>query len=162
MINIVLLEPEIPQNCGNIGRTCVATGSALHLIHPMGFSISAKEVKRAGLDYWSHLNVTEYENLEDFFSRNPQAQENAWLATTKAPHSYQEVAYQDDCYIFFGKESAGLPEDFRIANYHRCVRLPMHPEYRSLNLSNAVAVFTYEALRQTGFQGLKGTGEMAE
>lgn len=162
MIHIVLLEPEIPENTGNIGRTCVATGSTLHLIHPLGFETTEKRVKRSGLDYWPDLTVIEYSDITDFFSRNPLAKDNLWLATTKAPQSYQEAAYEQECYLFFGKESAGLPEDFRLANYNRCVRLPMHPKYRSLNLSNAVAVFTYEVLRQQGFPGLKGTGEMAE
>lgn len=160
MLHIVLVEPEIPQNCGNIARTCAATGASLHLIHPMGFEVSEKAVKRAGLDYWHLVNVTEYENLDDFFQRNPQAKDNLWLATTKAPHSYQEATYTTDCYIFFGKESAGLPESFRLQFPERCARLPMREEARSLNLSNAVAIFTYEALRQMDFPGLKDTGEM--
>ncbi len=162
MLNIVLVEPEIPQNCGNIARTCAATGSRLHLIKPLGFDISDRAVKRAGLDYWHLVEVNTYENLDDLFLRHPEAAENCWLATTKAPQDYTEARFRDDCWLFFGKETAGLPEDFRTAHYDRCIRLPMRAEARSLNLSNSVAILTYEALRQLGFPGLKGTGEMAE
>ena len=161
MVNIVLVEPEIPQNCGNIARTCAATGARLHLIRPLGFDISDRAVKRAGLDYWHLVEVRDYENLEAFFAANPQAKDNPWLATTKAPQSYCEAEFTDGCWLFFGKETAGLPEDFRLAYYDRCIRLPMRSAARSLNLSNSVAILTYEALRQTGFPGLSGTGEMA-
>ena len=162
MLNIVLVEPEIPQNCGNIARTCAATGSRLHLIRPLGFDISDRAVKRAGLDYWHLVEVFDYENLDDFFARNPDAAARAWLATTKAPRAYCEAKFSDGDYLFFGKETAGLLEDFRRRFYHRCIRLPMRSAARSLNLSNSVAILTYEALRQTGFPGLQGEGEMAE
>ena len=161
MLNIVLVEPEIPQNCGNIARTCAATGARLHLIRPLGFDISDRAVKRAGLDYWHLVDVQDYENLDEFFRIHPQAKENLWLATTKAPQSYCEVEFADGCWLFFGKETAGLPESFRMAHYDRCIRLPMRSAARSLNLSNSVAILTYEALRQTGFPGLTGRGEMA-
>ena len=161
MVNIVLVEPEIPQNCGNIARTCAATGARLHLIRPLGFDISDRAVKRAGLDYWHLVNVQDYENLDAFFAAHPEAKENLWLATTKAPRAYCEAEFTDGCWLFFGKETAGLPEAFRMAHYDRCIRLPMREEARSLNLSNSVAVLTYEALRQTGFPGLCGAGEMA-
>ena len=162
MLNIVLVEPEIPQNCGNIARTCAATGSRLHLIRPLGFDISDRAVKRAGLDYWHLVEVRDYDGLDDFFRRNPQAENDLWLATTTAPRAYTQARLRDGCWLFFGKETAGLPEDFRMAHYDRCVRLPMRAAARSLNLSNSVAILTYEALRQTGFPGLCGVGEMAE
>ncbi|MBE6996090.1 MAG: tRNA (cytidine(34)-2'-O)-methyltransferase [Ruminococcaceae bacterium] len=162
MLNIVLVEPEIPQNCGNIARTCAATGSRLHLVRPLGFDISEKAVKRAGLDYWPLVEVCDYENLEELFRLHPEAAEQAWLTTTKAPRSYQEAQFTPDCWLFFGKETAGLPMDFRERFRDRCIRLPMVSEARSLNLSNTVAVCVYEALRQTGFPGLTDTGEMAE
>ena len=162
MLNIVLVEPEIPQNCGNIARTCAATGSRLHLIRPLGFDISDRAVKRAGLDYWHLVEVLDYDGLDDFFRRNPQAENDLWLATTTAPRDYTQARFRDGCRLFFGKETAGLPEDFRMAHYDRCIRLPMRAAARSLNLSNSVAVLTYEALRQTGFPGLCGVGEMAE
>ena len=161
MVNIVLVEPEIPQNCGNIARTCAATGSRLHLIRPLGFDISDRMVKRAGLDYWHLVQVQEYESLEDLFSKHPEAGQNLWLATTKAPQDYTQAVFTDGCWLFFGKETAGLPEDFRRAHFHRCLRLPMRQEARSLNLSNSVAILIYEALRQMGFPGLSGQGEMA-
>ena len=161
MLHIVLVEPEIPQNCGNVARTCAATGSQLHLIRPLGFDISEKAVRRAGLDYWNLVEVFDYENLEDFFRRRPEAERDLWLTTTTAPRSYQEARFTADSWLFFGKEPAGLPEDFRRTHYDRCIRLPMRPEARSLNLSNSVAILTYEALRQNGFPGLAGTGEMA-
>lgn len=160
MLNVVLVEPEIPQNCGNIARTCAATGARLHLIRPLGFDISDRAVKRAGLDYWNLVQVFDYENLNDFFHRNPDAAD-IWLTTTKAPRSYQEAEFRDGCWLFFGKETAGLPKDFREAHSDRCIRLPMREEARSLNLSNTVAVCVYEALRQTGFPGLSSEGEMA-
>ena len=162
MLNIVLVEPEIPQNCGNIARTCAATGSRLHLIRPLGFDISEKAVKRAGLDYWHLVSVSDYEDLDAFFARHPEAAEDLWLATTKAPRDYTQARFSPDSWLFFGKETAGLPEDFRMAHYDRCIRLPMRSDARSLNLSNSVAILTYEALRQNGFPGLTGAGEMAE
>lgn len=162
MLNIVLVEPEIPQNCGNIARTCAATGAKLHLIEPLGFDISASAVKRAGLDYWHLVEVATYENLAALFAAHPEAEQNCWLATTKAPQSYDAARFAEGDWLFFGKETAGLPEDFRRAHYARCIRLPMRTEARSLNLSNSVAILTYEALRQTGFPGLCGAGEMAQ
>ena len=160
MLNIVLVEPEIPQNCGNIARTCAATGSVLHLIHPLGFDISEKSVKRAGLDYWHLVDVREYENLEDFFRKNPVAQ--MWCLSTKARKSYTEAVFQDGCYLFFGKETKGLPEDFLEAHRESCIRLPMRQEARSLNLSNSVAITVYEALRQLDFPGLVDHGKMRD
>ena len=162
MLNVVLVEPEIPQNCGNIARTCAATGARLHLVRPLGFDISERAVRRAGLDYWNLVEVSDYENLDDLFSRHPEAAQDLWLTTTKAPRSYAEAAFRDGCWLFFGKETAGLPLSFREAYRDRCIRLPMRSEARSLNLSNTVAVCVYEALRQTGFPGLSGEGEMAE
>jgi tRNA (cytidine/uridine-2'-O-)-methyltransferase len=162
MLNIVLAEPEIPQNCGNIARTCAATGARLHLIKPLGFDVSDKAVKRAGLDYWHLVEVTVYENLADLFARHPEAERDCWLATTKAPQDYTNAVFRDECWLFFGKETAGLPEDFRMAHFDRCIRIPIRAEARSLNLSNSVAVVTFEALRQLGFPGLRHTGEMAE
>lgn len=161
MLHIVLVEPEIPQNCGNIARTCAATGSQLHLVEPLGFDISEKAVRRAGLDYWHLVEVTTHPNLEALFRDFPQAASDLWLATTKAPHDYSQAQFSPDCWLFFGKETAGLPMDFREAFRERCIRLPMVNEARSLNLANSVAVLTYEALRQNGFPGLQGTGEMA-
>ena len=158
MLNIVLVEPEIPQNCGNIARTCAATGCCLHLIRPLGFDISEKAVKRAGLDYWDLVTVRDYENLEDFFSQNHVRQ--MWCLSTKAPRSYTEANYEDGCYLFFGKETKGLPEDFLEAHRESCVRIPMRPEARSLNLSNAVAITVFEALRQLNFPGLTDHGKM--
>ena len=162
MLNIVLVEPEIPQNCGNIARTCAATHSRLHLVKPLGFDISDRAVKRAGLDYWYLVEVNVYENLDDLFARHPEAAEDCWLATTKAPRPYCEAAFRENCWLFFGKETAGLSESFRRMHADRCIRLPMRAEARSLNLSNSVAILTYEALRQTGCPGLLGVGEMAE
>lgn len=165
VLNIVLVEPKIPQNCGNISRTCAATGSRLHLVRPLGFDISQsairRNMKRCGLDYWHLVEVFDYENLEDLFRRRPEAAENAWLATTKAPRPYTEARFTADSWLFFGKETAGLPLDFRQRFRDRCVRLPMVSQARSLNLSNSVAVLVYEALRQTGFPGLLDAGEMA-
>ncbi len=160
MVNIVLVEPEIPSNTGNVARTCAVTGSRLHLIRPLGFDLSDKAVKRAGLTYWPLVDIHVYDSLEDLFLRNPAP--DLWLATSKAPRSYTEGVYRDGCWLFFGKETAGLPENFRKEHRNRCVRIPMIPvpEARCLNLSNSVAVLTYEALRQQGFPGLSGTGEM--
>ena len=160
MLNIVLVEPEIPQNCGNIARTCAATGARLHLIRPLGFDISDKAVKRAGLDYWHLVEVRDYENLSDFFSKNDVKQ--MWCLSTKAPRSYTEARFQDECYLFFGKETKGLPEDFLEAHRDSCIKLPMRQEARSLNLSNSVAITVYEALRQLDFPGLKEYGSMGE
>ena len=159
MVNIVLVEPEIPQNCGNIARTCAATCSRLHLVKPLGFDISEKAVKRAGLDYWPMVDLTVYESLNDLFQRN--APSDLWLATTKAPQDYSQARFRNGCWLFFGKETAGLPEWFRLAHRDRCIRIPMRADARSLNLSNSVAVLAYEALKQQGFPGLSGEGEMA-
>ncbi len=158
MLNIVLVEPEIPQNCGNIARTCAATGSIFHLVKPLGFDISEKAVRRAGLDYWHLVDVRVYENLHDFFEKNPNA--NFWLLSTKAPRAYHEVQFQDGDYLLFGKETKGLPEELLYGNDARCLRIPMREEARSLNLSNAVALTTYEALRQLDFPNLEGQGKM--
>ena len=158
LLNIVLVEPEIPQNCGNIARTCAATGCRLHLIRPLGFDISEKAVRRAGLDYWDKVEVLDYENLEDFFARNQV--EQMWCLSTKAPRSYVEAKFADGCYLFFGKETKGLPESFLEAHFQECVRIPMRPDNRSLNLSNAVAITVYEALRQLDFPGLCDHGKM--
>lgn len=162
MLNIVLVEPEIPQNCGNIARTCAATGSRLHLVEPLGFDISERAVRRAGLDYWHLVEVRTYPSVEELFAQHPEALEDLWLATTKAPRDYREGSFSRDCWLFFGKETAGLPLALRERFYDRCVRLPMRSEARSLNLSNSVAILTYEALRQNGFPGLLGVGEMGE
>ena len=159
MLNIVLLEPEIPANTGNIGRTCVASGTRLHLIEPLGFSLSEKALKRAGMDYWKDLDVTTYIDYQDFLDKNPGAK--IYMATTKAQKLYTEVSYEDDCYIMFGKESAGIPEEILVQNQENCIRIPMMEKIRSLNLGNSVAIVLYEALRQNGFPGLQGTGEMA-
>ena len=158
MLNIVLVEPEIPQNCGNIARTCAATGSRLHLIRPLGFDISEKAVRRAGLDYWHLVDVRDYENLEEFFARNDVRQ--MWCLSTKAPRSHVEADYRDGCYLFFGKETRGLPEEFLEEHRQCCVRIPMRSDARSLNLSNAVAVTVFEALRQLEFPGLQDFGKM--
>ena len=158
MLNIVLVEPEIPQNCGNIARTCAATGCTLHLIRPLGFDISEKAVRRAGLDYWSQVTVLDYENLDDFFAKNNV--EQMWCLSTKAPRCYTEAQFSDNCYLFFGKETKGLPEAFLDEHYDSCVRIPMLPDTRSLNLSNAVAITVYEALRQLDFPGLQDFGKM--
>ena len=159
MVNIVLVEPEIPQNCGNIARTCAATRSRLHLVEPLGFDVSDRAVKRAGLDYWPMVDVTVYPGLDALFARNRV--EDLWLATTKAPRDYTQADFRDGCWLFFGKETAGLPEWFRLAHRDRCVRIPMRADARSLNLSNSAAILAYEALRQQGFTGLSGVGEMA-
>ena len=158
MLNIVLVEPEIPQNCGNIARTCAATGARLHLIRPLGFDISEKAVRRAGLDYCHKVEVLDYENLEDFFAKNEIRQ--MWWLSTKAPRSYAEAQYEDGCYLFFGKETKGLPESFLESHYDECVRIPMLPDTRSLNLSNAVAITVFEALRQLDFPQLQDFGKM--
>ena len=157
-LNIVLLEPEMPANTGNIGRTCVATGTRLHLIEPLGFHLDDKSIKRAGMDYWSSLDVTRYINYTDFLEKNPGAK--IYMATTKARQVYTDVKYEKDCYIMFGKESAGIPEDILKENRETCVRIPMNEDIRSLNLSNSVAVILYEALRQQGFAQMQLLGEL--
>ena len=159
LLNIVLVEPEIPANTGNIARTCAATKSQLHLIKPLGFSIDDKHLKRAGLDYWHLLDVKIYENLDEFFEKNKDGRFH--YLTTKAPRSYLETSYEDGDYLLFGKETKGLPEEMLYRNEERCIRIPMREEARSLNLSNAVAIVTYEALRQLDFEGLVGMGKMA-
>ena len=159
-INIVLYEPEIPQNTGNIARTCAATGASLHIIKPMGFTIDDKKLKRAGLDYWDKLDITYYENYADFCEKNPQAAEHTYFFTTKAPRSYAEVTYEDEVYIMFGKETRGLPEDLLYENRDACVRIPMRDTLRSLNLSNSVAIAVYEILRQHDFEGLREDGNL--
>ena len=151
-INIVLHEPEIPQNTGNIARTCATTGAALHLIRPLGFSTDSAHLKRAGLDYWDKLDIFYYDDLTDFFAKHPDAA--FFLFSTKAPRSFTEVSYPDDCYLFFGKETRGLPEDFLLAHFERCVRIPMRDGIRCLNLSNAAAIAVYEVLRQHDFENL--------
>lgn len=158
MLNIVLVAPEIPQNTGNIARTCAATGSVLHLVKPLGFDISDSAVKRAGLDYWHLVDVRVYENLAELFSVNNVKQMR--LFSTKAPRCYTEADYDDGCFLFFGRETKGLPEEFLNANYESCVRIPMREEARSLNLSNSVAVGVFEALRQLDFPHLKDCGKM--
>ena len=158
MLNIVLLEPEIPANTGNIGRTCVAAGARLHLIEPMGFQINEKQVRRAGLDYWDKLDYRIYDSYRDFVEKNPGIK--IYMATTKARHVYSEVSFEDDCYIMFGKESAGIPEEILVAHEETCIRIPMEPAIRSLNLSNSVAIVLYEALRQQRFASMQLTGEL--
>lgn len=158
MLNVILHEPEMPANTGNIGRTCVATGTRLHLIEPMGFRINDKMVKRAGLDYWDKLDVTIYDDWNDFLQKNPDAK--IYMATTKSKQKYTDVKYEDNAYIMFGKESAGIPEELLLENKENCVRIPMMPNERSLNLSNSVAIIVYEALRQQGFPELEGQGQL--
>ncbi len=157
-VNIVLHEPEIPSNTGNIGRTCVATGARLHLIEPLGFRLNEKAIRRAGMDYWEKLDVSIYMDYQEFLEKNPGAK--IYYASTKAPKTYTEVTYEEDCYIMFGKESAGIPEDILFANPETTVRIPMREEIRSLNLSNSVAIVLYEALRQQGFANMQETGQL--
>lgn len=157
-LNIVLHEPEIPSNTGNIGRTCVAAGARLHLIEPLGFHLSEKALARAGMDYWKSLDVTTYLDYEEFLKRNPGVR--IYYASTKAPRCYTEVRYEDNCFIMFGKESAGIPEEILYANPDTCIRIPMREEIRSLNLANSVAIVLYEALRQQGFANLAGSGSL--
>lgn len=158
MLNIVLFEPEIPANTGNIGRTCVATNTRLHLIEPLGFRLNEKAIKRAGMDYWDDLDVTTYIDFQDFMEKNPGAK--IYMATTKAPNVYTDVNYEPDCYIMFGKESAGIPEEILLDYKETAVRIPMFPEIRSLNLANSVAIVLYEALRQQGFPELETKGQL--
>ena len=157
-MNIILHEPEIPANTGNIGRTCVATGTALHLIKPLGFDISDKAVRRAGMDYWKELALFVYEDFDDFVSKNPNAR--IYMATTKAKKAYTEVMYEENDFIMFGKESAGIPEEILVKYENTSVRIPMIGEIRSLNLSNSVAIMLYEALRQQDFEGMKLKGDL--
>ena len=161
MLNIVLVEPEIPQNTGNIARTAAATRSRLHLVEPLGFDISEKAVRRAGLDYWPMVDLQVWPDLPALFSAHPEAAADLWLATTKAPSDYSRARFSPDCWLFFGRETAGLSEGFRERFRERCIRIPMYENARSLNLANSVAVLTYEALRQNGFPGLLGEGEMS-
>jgi len=157
-MNIVLHQPEIPANTGNIGRTCVATGTSLHLIEPLGFRLDEKSIKRAGMDYWDKLDVKRYVNYKEFLEQNPGAK--IWMATTKAKHCYTDVEFGHDDYIMFGKESAGIPEEILVENEENCIRIPMLDEIRSLNLSNSVAICLYEALRQQNFESMKLEGEL--
>ena len=150
----------MPANTGNIGRTCCATGTRLHLIEPMGFRINDKMLKRAGLDYWEHLDVTIYDSYEDFLEKNPKARDKMYMATTKARHRYTDVSYEEDAYIMFGKESAGIPEELLLENQERAIRIPMLGDTRSLNLSNSVAIVLYEALRQNDFPGMRLEGHL--
>lgn len=157
-MHVVLHEPEIPANTGNIGRTCVATGTSLHLIEPLGFKIDDKSIKRAGMDYWDKLDLHTYVNYEDFCQKNPDAK--VWYATTKAKQCYSDVSFGPNDYIMFGKESAGIPEEILVEHEDSCIRIPMSPDIRSLNLSNSVAIVLYEALRQTGFADLESKGHL--
>ena len=158
MLNIVLYEPEIPANTGNIGRTCVATGTRLHLIEPLGFRLDEKSLRRAGMDYWKDLDVTTYIDFKDFMEKNPGAK--IYMATTKAPNVYTDVQYEPDCYIMFGKESAGIPEEILVDHKEESIRIPMIGDIRSLNLGNSVAIVLYEALRQNGFAGMNLEGHL--
>ena len=160
MFNVVLVEPRIPQNTGNIARTCAATGCGLHIVKPTAFEITDKNLKRAGLDYWQYLNVRYYDGLDDFFKQTDNGKARYHYATTKAPHVYTEAEFRDNDYLLFGREDAGLPEELLYAHEERCIRIPMIPEARSLNLSNSVAVIVYEAMRQMGFENLKDLGQL--
>ena len=157
-MNIVLLEPEIPANTGNIGRTCVATGSVLHLIEPLGFQLTEKNIKRAGMDYWHLLDVRRYIDYKEFMEVNGNPK--VYMATTKAYMDYTQPVYEEDSFIMFGKESAGIPEEILVENEETCIRIPMLPDIRSLNLANSVAIVLYEALRQQGFKTLQTEGEL--
>lgn len=159
-MNIVLLEPEIPQNTGNIARTCVATGSSLHLIKPLGFKLDEKSVKRAGLDYWDLLDLYIHESYDEFISKYPSSK--IYMATTKANHTYDEVDYDEECFIMFGKETAGIPEEILKDNADFCIRIPMKEDIRSLNLSNSVAIVLYEGLRQNKFSRLTNYGKLTK
>lgn len=157
-MHIILHQPEIPANTGNIGRTCVATGASLHLIEPLGFRLNEKEIKRAGMDYWEKLDVTRYMNFTEFKEKHPGVK--VWMATTKAKKVYTEADFSPDDFIMFGKESAGIPEEILVEHEETCIRIPMLPDIRSLNLSNSVAIVLYEALRQNGFKDLQAEGEL--
>ena len=159
-INIVLCEPEIPQNTGNIARTCAATGASLHLIRPLGFEIDNAKLKRAGLDYWDKLDITFYDGLDDFFAKHPDIV--IYYFSTKAKHKYSDVTYPDEAWIMFGKETRGLPEELLFSNPETCVRIPMRDQLRSLNLSNSVAIAVYEILRQRDFEGMQESGELTK
>lgn len=159
MLNVVLVEPEIPQNTGNIVRTCAATGVRLHIIRPTGFEVDDKKLKRAGLDYWHLMDLTYYDNINDFFEKNNG---EYYYFTTKALNTHSDIAYPNNCYLFFGKETAGLPEQLLFNNAKRCVRLPMMGEIRSLNLSNSVAVGVYEVLRQWDYPQLQNFGQLTQ
>lgn len=159
MLNVVLVEPEIPQNAGNIARTCAATGARMHIIRPCGFEVDDKKLKRAGLDYWHYMDLTYYDDLQDFFKKNPG---EYFFFTTKGRNTHSDVEYPDNCYLFFGKETAGLPEELLYDNPDRCVRLPMMGDIRSLNLSNAVAVGVYEVLRQWNYPSLENYGQLTK
>ena len=159
-LNIVLYEPEIPANTGNIGRTCVATGTRLHLIEPLGFRLGEKDLKRAGMDYWKDLDVTTYLDYQDFLNRNPGAR--IYMATTKGPNVYSDIHFEPDCYIMFGKESAGIPEEILHENKENSIRIPMNSDIRSLNLSNSVAIVLYEALRQQNFVNMQLEGKLTK
>ena len=159
-INIVLCEPEIPQNTGNIARTCAATGASLHLIRPLGFEIDNAKLKRAGLDYWDKLDITFYDGLDDFYSKHPDI--TVYYFSTKAKHKYSDINYPSDTWIMFGKETKGLPEELLYANPETCVRIPMRDHLRSLNLSNSVAIAVYEILRQRNFEGMQEVGELTK
>ena len=159
-LNIVLVEPQIPQNTGNIARTCAATGARLHLVEPMGFRVDDKKLKRAGLDYWHLLDITYYEDLDDFFEKNRGG--SFFYFTTKGRHVHSDMTYPDNCYLVFGREDAGLPEELLKENEKSCVRLPMRSEARSLNLSNTVAVGVFEVLRQWGYPELKQQGQLTK
>ena len=160
MINIVLHEPEIPYNTGNIGRTCELTGARLHLIRPFGFILNDKMIRRAGMDYWKRLDVRTYIDYDEFLERNPKAREHMFFATTKARRTYADVSYGPDDYIMFGKESAGIPEEILVEHEKKCIRIPMKEGERSLNLASAVAITLYEALRQLDYAGLEKYGEL--
>ena len=157
-MNIILHQPEIPANTGNIGRTCVATGTSLHLIEPLGFRLNEKEIKRAGMDYWEHLDVHRYVNFQEFLEKHPDAK--IWMATTKAKHTYTDVQFGENDFIMFGKESACITEEILVDHEETCIRIPMLPQIRSLNLSNSVAIVLYEALRQQGFESMQLEGEL--
>ena len=156
-LNIVLAQPQIPQNTGNIARTCAVTGARLHLIRPLGFEITDRNLKRAGLDYWSYLDISYYDSFDDFFSKN---EGSFFYFSTKALNRYSDVSYPDKCFLFFGREDAGLPEELLFANKDSCVRIPMQPTLRSLNLSNSVAIAAYEVLRQWDFPDLQNSGNL--
>ncbi len=157
-MNIILHQPEMPANTGNIGRTCVATGSTLHLIEPLGFRLTSKDLKRAGMDYWDQLDVRRYINFNEFLEKNPNAK--IWMATTKAKHVYSDVKFGPDDFIMFGKESAGIPEEILVDYEETCIRIPMMNDIRSLNLANSVSIVLYEALRQNGFANMQTEGEL--
>lgn len=160
MLNIVLFEPEIPANTGNIGRTCVATNTRLHLIEPLGFRLNEKNLKRAGMDYWEHLDVTTYIDYRDFMEKNPGAK--IYMATTKSPNLYTDVKYEPDCYIMFGKESGGIPEEILLEHQEDAIRIPMLNDIRSLNLANSVAIVLYEALRHNHFDHMQLAGQLTK